>query len=223
MSCSLVSVDSWDSAQSNRICEYFTPPLQYLQNWKSNNKQPQQQQTQHSFYTMVTVATVSESPTGGGGEEEEAHGTTQEEVGNDEESDHGTVQEEVNRRNKKDKKRRKKKKVRLMSFSGQTDAERRELRGKFRRLNKDIEMDVPTVASSAAARASSGSRGDDERRGDEKMSDKILSGWRNENNLLGGYVRYTREAVLDSENVELITSKAAREAEKIIQVSDNPS
>ena len=46
-----------------------------------------------------------------------------------------------------------------------------------------------------------------------------LTRLRAQNNELWRDVRYTREAVLDSENVDLIASKAARQAEKIVQVS----
>ena len=91
--------------------------------------------------------------------------------------------------------RRKKKKVKIMTHSGLTDADRRQLRNQQRKLQEEIISGDPAAQSEA----------------------------RDRNNELWDKVRYTREAVLDSENVELITSKAAREAEKIIQVSDNPS
>ena len=52
-------------------------------------------------------------------------------------------------------------------------------------------------------------------------NDELFAQWREQNNELYNEVRYTREAVLDSENIDLIASKAAREAEKIVQVSFN--
>jgi hypothetical protein len=94
-----------------------------------------------------------------------------------------------------------------MSASGQSDADRRELRKKQRKLHNDIALDVPVAAAA-----------DDEMEGTEKLlSGKLLS-WSEQNNSLWKQVHYTREAVLDSDNVELITNKAAREVEKMAQV-----
>ena len=46
-----------------------------------------------------------------------------------------------------------------------------------------------------------------------------LARLRDQNNELWGEVRYTREAVLDGENIDLLATKASRQAEKIVQVS----
>lgn len=95
--------------------------------------------------------------------------------------------------------RRKKKKVRIMARSGQTEADRRVLRRRQRDLQGDI----------AAGTAGDGAGGD----GEEE-----LRRLRGRNNELWDDVRYTREAVLDSENVDLLANKAARQAEKMVQV-----
>lgn len=97
----------------------------------------------------------------------------------------------------------KKKKFKIMSVSGQTEGDRRVLRRRQRDLQGEI------VMGSADADAAGGGEGDD---GDE------LDRLRDRNNALWEDVRYTREAVLDSENVDLIANKAARQAEKIVQV-----
>lgn len=96
-------------------------------------------------------------------------------------------------------KKKSKKKLRLMSASGQTEQERRTLRRKQRELHQEI-----AIGNSGAAAAGDGEE---------------LTHLRNQNNELWNQVRYPREAVLDSENVDLIADKAARKAEKIVQVS----
>ena len=125
--------------------------------------------------------------------------------------------EHQQRQRKKDKKKKKKRKVRIMTASGQTDADRRVLRRRQRDLHNDISFDAPAAA--AAASAASGGNNDNEEDEDEKPKQSGLRSWREKNNELWDNVRYTREAVLDSENMDLISSKAAREVEKIIQVS----
>jgi len=96
-------------------------------------------------------------------------------------------------------KKKSKKKLRLMSASGQTEQDRRILRRKQRELHQDI-----AIGNSGAAAVGDGEE---------------LTHLRNQNNELWDEVRYPREAVLDSENVGLIASKAARQAEKIVEVS----
>mmetsp|Transcript_29800 Transcript_29800/g.59949 ORF Transcript_29800/g.59949 Transcript_29800/m.59949 type:complete len:452 (+) Transcript_29800:28-1383(+) len=118
------------------------------------------------------------------------------------------------RQRKKDKKKKKKRKVRIMTASGQTDADRRVLRRRQRDLLNDISFDAPAAAASAAGGGNNDSEEDD----NEKPKQSGLRSWREKNNELWDNVRYTREAVLDSENMDLISSKAAREVEKIIQV-----
>ena len=99
------------------------------------------------------------------------------------------------------KKRGKSKKVKLMSASGQDDAERRVLRRKQRELQADIATD--------------GGGGGDE--GDE--GEDRIGRLRDANNELWDDVRFTREAVLDADNVNSLAAKATREAEKLVQVS----
>ena len=129
--------------------------------------------------------------------------------------------EDYDEQRKKDKKKKKKKrKVRnLMSTSNQTDADRRVLRKRQRELHNDISFDAPTAASGAGTNNNNDSSEEEE--GDDTTTKKSsgLLRWREKNNELWDDVRYTREAVLDSENMDLISSKAAREVEKIIQVS----
>ena len=133
---------------------------------------------------------------------------------------------------KKKKKKKKKKRVRVMA--GQTDNDRRVLRRRQRELHNDITMDVP-AAEGGGARGGGGGNNDDEDSSDDDEQQHInkhkkssggngggggVLSWREKNNALWDDVRYTREAVLDSENLDIITSKAAREVEKIVQVSD---
>jgi len=95
------------------------------------------------------------------------------------------------------KKRGKSKKVKLMSASGQDDADRRVLRRKQRELQADIATD---------------GGGEGEEGGDR------IGRLRDANNELWDDVRFTREAVLDADNVNSLAAKATREAEKLVQV-----
>ena len=134
-------------------------------------------------------------------------------------SDHEEEEEEEvqqRQRRKKDKKKKKKRKVKIMDASGQTDSDRRLLRKKQRDLHHDISFDGPVVANN---NDNDDTSDEEEQQGGGREKSSRLAGWRNENNKLWDDVRYTREAVLDSENMDLISSKAAREVEKIIQVS----
>ena len=100
--------------------------------------------------------------------------------------------------------KKKKKKVKIMTNSGQTEADRRLLRRKQRELHQEIAV--------GSAETSGGM--EDPNSGEfERM--------RGKNNELFEEVRYTREAVLDSENMDLITAKAARQVERIVQVSSS--
>jgi len=104
--------------------------------------------------------------------------------------------------------RRKKKRFKVMQSSGQTDEERRLLRRRQRELKTDIVM--------GAASGSNGTAG--EGSVEKSNSGEQLERLRDQNNELWKIVHYTREAVLDSENVDLLANKATREAEKIVQV-----
>ena len=160
------------------------------------------------------MATVSQSSTGRGAEEEDFCASNDEGKGFDDPLDAAMEEQANSQRNKKKRKKRKKKKIRLMWDSGQSDADRRELRKKQRKLHKDIAFDVPVAAG----------RKDDEEMDDEMEggTEKLLSGkllsWSEQNNSLWKQVHFTREAVLDSDNVGLITDKATREVEKMAQV-----
>ncbi|KAL9189923.1 hypothetical protein ACHAXT_009598 [Thalassiosira profunda] len=104
-------------------------------------------------------------------------------------------EEEERRRRKKRKKKKRKDEFKIMSKSDQTEADRRVLRRKQRELNADIAL------------GAGGKTGDEE-----------LRNRRDANNELWDDVHYTREAVLDSENVDLLAAQAARQAEKLVQV-----
>jgi len=133
---------------------------------------------------------------GDGGIEDENCENASEEM---EEEDH-----DEDRARRKRSKKKKKKNPGLMSASGQTEQDRRILRRKQRELHQDI-----AIGNGSGGTAADGG-GDD---GEE------LARLRDQNNELWGEVRYTREAVLDGENIDLLAGKAARQAEKIVQVS----
>lgn len=99
------------------------------------------------------------------------------------------------RNNKKDKdKKQQRSKVdvtKVFELSGQTDAERREIRHKYRELGTHI---------NAAASA------------------EDLEKHRRKNNKLFRVVAFTREAVLDADNNLLVATKLAEQAERLVQV-----
>ncbi len=132
--------------------------------------------------------------------------------GSYDDADEDDIDHEQQQRKKKKKKKRK---VRIMTASGQTDADRRVLRRRQRELHTDISFDAPAASSGTN---NDNSESEDEEEETTKPSSTGLLNWREKNNALWDDVRYTREAVLDSENMDLISSKAAREVEKIIQV-----
>jgi hypothetical protein len=140
----------------------------------------------------------------------------------DEDPDNAEDEEEMHhhhRGSKKDKKKKKKKKVRIMH--GQSDAERRVLRRRQRELHNEISFDGPAVAAASRGTNDGSSEEDEEIMEDNKTnSSSGLQTWREKNNALWDNVRFTREAVLDSDNLDLISNKAAREVEKIIQVRE---
>ena len=90
---------------------------------------------------------------------------------------------------------RKQKRPRLMQASGQTNADRRKLRLKQRELKGELIGISDDVA-------------------EEEFND-----YRERNNDLWGKVRYTREAGLDGDNVQIIAEKSAMKAEKLVTVS----
>lgn len=89
----------------------------------------------------------------------------------------------------------------VMTESNQTDSERRELRSKQRALNRKL-----TDTSSGVT---------------DQMSDvnsKAFDEIRDQNNVLFEKVAYTREAVVDSENVTLISSTLQLQTQKLLSV-----
>lgn len=114
---------------------------------------------------------------------------------------------------RKKRKKNKKERIGLMASSGQTDAERRVLRRRLRNLKDAIVM-----GGDATTRGGDGEDGEEDAGGD-CAGERDLDALREENNDANKNVRFTREAVLDADNVELITEKSLREAEKSIQVS----
>jgi len=82
-------------------------------------------------------------------------------------------------------------------MQGQTDEERRHLREGYRALSKKI--------------ASKGEEMED-------LRNDIFDQVREENNGLFKEVRFTREAVLDGDNLEAISSRAARQVDRLVQV-----
>ena len=99
------------------------------------------------------------------------------------------------------KSKRSRKVVQVMSNSDQTDADRRALRCQQRTLRTALERGGEV--SEQLADASS------------NQFDKV----RGDNNELWKEVKYTREAVLDGEVVQEISTRAARQVDKLINVS----
>ncbi len=89
--------------------------------------------------------------------------------------------------------------VLLMKASGQTEDERRVLRQEFRAIQKRL----------------TGAEGDEI----ENVEKDAFEKFRAENNHLFKKVRFTREAVLDGENVDLMSGRASKQVQKLISVS----
>lgn len=111
--------------------------------------------------------------------------------------------------------RRKKRAAReLFNESGQTDSERRVLRKNQRSLYDRLANDQRDATAAAAAEP-----GDNDDNNDESL--QFLGSLRDENNRLWKNVRYTREAVLDADNVDLITNKYVQHVDRLVQVSES--
>lgn len=98
--------------------------------------------------------------------------------------------------------RKRQKRIQVMSQSGQTESERRILRQNQRNLLNQMTDSALDIA--------------------DKMADvncDTLRKIREKNNGLWEEVRFTREAVLDGENIEFISSTAARQLDQLISVS----
>lgn len=96
---------------------------------------------------------------------------------------------------------RKFKRKKVMSESDQTEAERRSLRIKQRQIKAEIREGYE-LSSGKVKDVNSG----------------LLDMIRNRNNDMYKSVTYTREAVLDGENIELIANKAARQIDSLMSV-----
>ena len=94
---------------------------------------------------------------------------------------------------------KKAKKTKVMGASGQTDAERRRLRAKQRNLQRQIISE----------------------RGDAMEDPKsgVFEEVHDENNKFWNEVRFAREAVLDGENLELISARAIKQVNTLLEVS----
>ena len=91
------------------------------------------------------------------------------------------------------------KRLSVMENSGQTDAQRRELRHSQRLLNKTIQENADELADATSSQFA-------------KM--------RHKNNVLWDQVRYTREAVLDGDNLDFLATRAARQVDKLVEVCE---
>jgi hypothetical protein len=97
--------------------------------------------------------------------------------------------------------------------SGLTDQQRRELRRSQRQLHETIRQDKREALSGTANNNNSD---DDDSAADEQVD--FLQSARQENNVLFESVLFTREAVLDAENVDLIAQKYVQQVERLVQV-----
>ena len=88
--------------------------------------------------------------------------------------------------------------MKVMENSGQTDAERRSLRQSLRNLNKDIQNKADEL---------------------EDANSEAFTNMRSKSNALWNQVKYTREAVLDGDNLEFLATRAARQVDKLVEVS----
>ena len=86
-----------------------------------------------------------------------------------------------------------------MGASGQTDAERRALRLQQRNLQKIIILEKGDAM--------------------EDPESNALEEVQAQNNELWDQVRFAREAVLDGENLKLISASAAKQVDRLLEVS----
>jgi hypothetical protein len=110
-------------------------------------------------------------------------------------------------------------KKRLFEESGMTADERRLLRKQQRQLAERIARDE------RGAKENSGENtGDDDDEKEDAGVEKqdcmeFLDHAREENNELFNSVAFTREAVLDAENADMIASKTLQQVDRLVQVS----
>lgn len=89
------------------------------------------------------------------------------------------------------------KKTKIMGASGQTDEDRRALRHNLRLLHKEISAKAEQM---------------------ENPTSGVFEQVREKSNGLFANAKYTREAVLDGDNLEAISAHAARQVERLVQV-----
>ena len=82
-------------------------------------------------------------------------------------------------------------------MEGQTDEERRELRKSFRHVHSTIESKQDEL---------------------EDANSSVLDEIRGDNNALFAKVRFPRESVLDSVNVDALATRAARQVDRLVEV-----
>jgi hypothetical protein len=112
-----------------------------------------------------------------------------------------------------------------------TEEDRRRVRLHQRNLHQKIVGGPLESSSSSTATTSTTTRGDNDEHqsptpqqqheNEETTVMDFLAKVRHENNQLFRSVRYTREAVLDAENGELIVQKTLHEVDKLRQVSES--
>lgn len=119
-----------------------------------------------------------------------------------ENEDHKYAREDEELKEENSRPRQKKARTRgdvlLMKASGQTEDERRALRLELRNIQRRLV----------------GSEGNDI----ESVETGAFERFRGENNALFEKVRHTREAVLDGENVEVMTGRASKQVEKLVAI-----
>lgn len=93
--------------------------------------------------------------------------------------------------------KRQRQRMKVMENSGQTDAERRSLRQSLRNLHKDIQNKADEL---------------------EDANSEAFTNMRSKSNALWNQVKYTREAVLDGDNLEFLATRAARQVDKLVEV-----
>lgn len=144
------------------------------------------------------------------GHDEEEEEQQQQEIDNDNDNDNANSgnenepDEEAEQRpttTQSQTRKPKSKRQKVMSASDQTETQRRQLRRSQRQLLSkmtDTTLNINEEMGNV----------------DSSVLDKV----RDENNVLWENVRYTREAVLDGENIDVISSRAARMVDKLISV-----
>lgn len=109
-------------------------------------------------------------------------------------------------------------KKRLFEESGMTVDERRLLRKQQRQLGERIAHDE-RGAKENSGNNSAGEDDEDDAAVEKQDSMEFLDNVRKENNELFNSVAFTREAVLDAENADMIATKTLQQIDRMVQVS----